>query len=584
MAPKSVKFPIGDFPIKLSRRLPVSGAVPLSGFHHIEECFLRMSVTVVPRPIAELGPGRQRPFVGALRCLLWALLGTPGSANTQEVSEPLVPPGRLRFEVSTLYLYSDTRFGERMEDGTLIEEEEPLGFDFSDTAVGARLFPGLEALEQSLATATGGPVEPLVLGSTRAVVTHDAVFLPLRMDIGIFDWLSVGGMVPFSRRRAEVARTFDGGGANAGLTPSVSDPGAVGAFLGGLSLAEAGLTTLTDDLCSTNPTGASCSEASSLLTDGQLFRQALLGALASHGVFPMDGTATGAALQSRVEALMAAHEALGVSYPNGIPLATQPLTEEDYGRLVTDAGYGVVGAPFGSWRSAWEMGDVELYANVRLWTSASAGEPDEARSGTNILVGAGGLVRLGTGLTDLAENFVDTGGGDGQQDLELSLFSGLHRGRLGIWGEVRYGVAASTLVTRRITAPERIFAPLTSTQAVRWTPGNYYQIRLTPRFQLAEEMTVTFDVRAYSKQADTYESLVADDVPFPFDVGLLELETERNVLETGFGVVYSTVRSGRGRPMEARFLFRRGVSGSGGATPKIERFEFGLRLFRGIWN
>lgn len=544
-----------------------------------------MRVTVLRGSIVELGPGRQRPWrvrgLSVLGLLLLSL--TPPSVDAQEVSGPLISPGRMRVEVNALYLYADTRFGERLQDGVLIEEEEPLGFDFTDTAVGSRLFPGLEALEQGLAQATGAAVEPLILGSTRAVVTRDAVFLPLRMDLGIFDWLSVGGMVPFSRRRAEVAKTFDGTGANTGLTPSLSDPTAVGVFLGGLSLAEAGLSQLTAELCEADPGAASCADASSLLAEGQTFRQAMVGALSSQGVFPMDGTATADALQSRVLALMAAHEALGVTYPTSVPMATQLLTESDYDGLVTDPGYGVVGSPFGSWRSAWEMGDVELYANVRLWAS----EPDEAdapRSGTRILVGAGGLVRLGTGKTDLSENFVDTGGGDGQQDLELSLFSAVRRGRLGVWGEIRYGVAAAALVTRRIAAPDRIFSPLVTTQPVRWTPGNYFQIRLTPRFHLTDEMSVITDVRVYSKKADRYESLAAEGVPFPFDVGLLELETAQNVLDTGIGVVYSTVRSGRGRPMEAHFLLRRSVSGSGGMTPKLERLEFGLRLFKQIWN
>lgn len=545
-----------------------------------------MRVTVLRGSMVKLGPQRRHHLWGVLGLALIRALHvgvTPHLASTQEVSGPLIPPGRLRIEVNALYLYSDARFGKRLEGGMLIEEQEPLGFDFTDTAVGSPMFPGLEALEQALAAATGGAVESLVLGSTSAVVTRDAVFVPLRMDLGIFDWLSVGGMVPFSRRRAEVAKIFDGTGANTGLSPSLSDPTAVGVFLGGLSIAEAGLTTLADELCAADPGTASCSEASVLLAEGQAFRQALLGALASQGVFPMDGTATADALQSRVTTLMEGHEALGVAYPTSVPMATQELTEDDYDLLVTDPAYGVAGAALGSWRSAWEMGDVELYANVRLWAS----EPqvtDGPSLGTNILVGAGGLVRLGTGKTDSPENFVDVGGGDGQQDLELSLFSGVHRGRLGIWGEVRYGMAASALVVRRIAAPDRVFAPLLTAQAVRWTPGNYYQIRLSPRFQLTEEMAVVADVRAYSKRADTYESLAAEGVPFPLDVGLLELETEQNVLETGVGVVYSTLRSGRGRPMEARFLFRRAASGSGGLTPKLQRFEFGLRLFKGIWN
>ncbi len=546
-----------------------------------------MRVTVVPSPVRELGPGRRRLLVGAFGLSMlgaFVLGAAPTAALSQEVSGPLVEPGRLRFEVSTLYLYSDARFGERMVGETLVEEEEPLGFDFSDTAVGSRLFPGLETLEQDLATATGGTVESLILGSTRAVMTRDAVYLPLRIDIGVFDWLSVGGTVPFSRRRAEVAWAFDGNGANTGLTPSVTDPGAVGTFLGGLSVAEAALASLTDDLCTADPTASGCIGASSLLEDGRQFRQALLRSLGSQGVFPIDGTPTAAALQSRVLALMDAHQALGVSYPNAVPMATQILDEEAYGNLVTDPGYGVVGAPFESWRSAWEMGDVELHANVRLWMSPPAEDADTGRSSTSILVGAGGLVRLGTGKTDLPDHFVDTGSGDGQQDLELSLFAGMSGGRLGVWGEARYGVAAATTVVRRIAAPDRIFAPLSSSQVVRWTPGNYYHLRLSPRFQLTDEMSIAFDVRAYSKKADRYESLVADDVPFPFDVELLELETEQNVLETGVGVVYSTVGTGRGRSMEARFLFRRGVSGSGGLTPKTERFEFGLRLFKGIWN
>ena len=516
--------------------------------------------------------------------LLMAL--TPAFASAQEVSGPLIAPGRLRLEVNTLYLYADTRFGERSEGGTLIEEEELLGFDFSDTAVGSRLFPGLEALEQGLETATGGPVEPLVLGSTRAVVTRDAVWLPVRIDVGVFDWLSVGGMIPFSRRRAEVARSFSGDGANAGLTPSQSDPSAVGDFLGGLAIAEAGLTALADDLCSADPTAPGCMEASSLLADGQEFRQALLGALASQGVFPLDGTATGNALQSRVQALMDAHQALGVSYPASVPLATQLLTEDEYARLVTDPAWGVVGIPFDSWRSPWEMGDVELYGNVRLLDSSAGAQEDEAPSSFNYQVGAGALVRLGTGKTDLADNFVDTGGGDGQQDVELSPFGGVTEGRrLGLWGEVRYGLAASTVVLRRIAAPDRIFAPLSASQAVRWTPGNYFQLRLTPRFQLTDEMSVAFDLRAFSKGADTYESLVADEgVSSPLNVELLELETEQSMLEVGVGLVYSTLRGGRGRPMEVRFLLRRGVAGGGGLTPKIERIEFGLRLFKGLWN
>ena len=539
-------------------------------------------------PEKGLGTGRRvrsgRGLV-ASTCLVVPMALAPIGSSPQEVSGPLVEAGRVRIEASAIHLYADRRFGERMEGGSLIEEEEPLGFDFSDRAVGARLFPGLEELERVLETATGGFVEPLVLGSSEAVVTQDAVWLPIRLDVGVFNWLSVGGMIPFSRRRSEVAWTFGGHGANAGASPTQSDAVAVASFVGDVLNAETALSERVGELCSEDATGSGCSEASSLLATSQQFREAVLAGLVAYAVFPLAGTPTGDALQARIRSLMAAHQALGLGYPSEVPLATEPLTEEEYGALVTEPENGVAGAPIESWRSPWSMGDAEVYANFRLLASEPASAGRTAPSGLSYQIGAGALVRLGTGQTDLPDHFLDAGSGDGQQDIEVSVFGGLGSGRLGVWGEVQYGLASPTLVTRRVTAPDRIFAPLATTRVVRWTPGNYYRARFTPRFRLTEEMAVAADLQAFRKASDTYE--LADPgqlLPSGLDVDLLELETSQSVLEAGFGFVYSTLRSGRGRPMEARFLYRRSVSGTGGLTPKSERLEFGLRLFRGLWN
>ena len=120
----------------------------------------------------------------------------------QEFSGPLLPAGQLRLEVRSLFLFADERFGSRTEGGSLVEEDEPLGFDFSDPAVGSRLFPALEDLEADLTAAASAAGPPLVLGRTQAVLTKDAVWLPIRVDVGVFDWLTVGATIPFSRRRA----------------------------------------------------------------------------------------------------------------------------------------------------------------------------------------------------------------------------------------------------------------------------------------------------------------------------------------------------------------------------------------------
>jgi hypothetical protein len=198
-------------------------------------------------------------------------------------------------------------------------------------------------------------------------------------------------------------------------------------------------------------------------------------------------------------------------------------------------------------------------------------------------IGAGVLLRFGTGRTDSPRNFIDTGSGDGQHDLELSGFGTLSVGRhLGIVGEFRYGIQQPVNVLRRITAPDRIFAPLDpAEQVVRWNPGDYMQLRVSPRIHLSEEVALAFDLRYFSKKADGYSSVGPAEGP---DVGLLELETKEQALAVGGGVVFSTVQSGQGRPLEARFLVQQAVSGSGGATPKTWRVEVGLRFYWGLWR
>ena len=84
-----------------------------------------------------------------------ALIIAPMGLGGQEFTGPLVPLGQFRFEINSLFHFADERFGRRMEGGSLIEENEPLGFDFEDTAVGTRLFPTFEDLEADLTTAAG---------------------------------------------------------------------------------------------------------------------------------------------------------------------------------------------------------------------------------------------------------------------------------------------------------------------------------------------------------------------------------------------------------------------------------------------
>ena len=504
--------------------------------------------------------------------------GIPSGIEAQGIVDPLLAAGRFRLEINALFQFADHRFGERLEGGALVREEELLGFDFSDDAVGTRVFPTLEALEASLATATGGPVAPSVLGAAEMVMTQNAVWVPIRVDLGVSDWLTIGGLAPLSRRRTELAVSYREDGATVGLTPTEL----AGTFLGDIRNAESDLTARIQLLCSAAPASPECTTASDLLTESQEFEQAIRGAYSSHGVFPLDGSVTGVALQSRLSTLLAAYQSAGVtSFPTDIPLATTLLTETGYLNLVTTPAYGVAGFPVGSWMSRWVVGDVELYANARLLASGRSRDGDGPVPGISYLLGAGALVRIGTGQTDHPDNFFDNGSGDGQTDLEASVFGSVSGSRWAVHGDARYGIQNSTLVLRRVAGPDRAFPGESTRQVVHWTPGRYWQVRVAPRLRINEELALTFDVRRYSKASDAYEPGPAG-IPAELDPGSLELETERTLLETGGGLVFSTLTSGR--PLEVRFTYRRAVSGSGGRTPRISHLEFGLRIFGSLWN
>ena len=522
-------------------------------------------------------------FSGLLpRITIVALIavGIPPGIEAQGIGNPLVPVGRFRLEINPIFNFADYRFGERLEGGTLVQEEEALGFDFVDAAVGTRMFPTLEALEASLATAIGAPVTPSVIGVAGMVITENTVWVPIRLDVGVLDWLTVGGLVPLSQRGTEVAASFGDAGANMGLTPS----GLAGDFLGALQVAQLDLTGRVQALCSAGPTSPECTAASDLVTESQEFQDALRDAYSSHGVFPLDGSQTGVALQSRLAALLAAHQSAGVtSFPTGIPLATATLSQDDYKGLVTTPGYRVGGFPLETWNSPWRLGDVELYANARLLESERSRDGAEPAPRIAYIFGAGALVRLGTGQTDHPDNFFDRGSGDGQTDIEMSVFGSVSGSRWGMRGDVRYGIQTSTLVLRRVAVPDQAFPGASTRDVVRWTPGSYMRIWVAPQFYINDELGLTLDVRRYSKGSDTYE-------PGPgggttgLDPNDLELETAQTALEVGGGVVYTTLRGVRGSPLEAWFIYRRAVSGSGGRTPKISHLEFGLRLFGGLWN
>ncbi len=187
-------------------------------------------------------------------------------------------------------------------------------------------------------------------------------------------------------------------------------PGTAGDFLGEVSAANGALTLVVTTLCTADPSSPECSQATSLLAEGENFYGALTDAYGDYGVFPLEGSGTGDALQSRTTNLLNAYQAVGVPlFPTTIPLATQVLTEATYLDLVSNPAFRIKGDSLKTWRSPWELGDVEIHAYARLWGIGQETPPNEPQPTIRVEIGAGALFRIGSGRTDSPRNFIDTG-------------------------------------------------------------------------------------------------------------------------------------------------------------------------------
>ncbi len=505
---------------------------------------------------------------------------------------PLSPEGRLRIEVTPTIWSQDSRFGRHAEDGGLVDEVEPLGFDLTRDRFGTGVAPAFAEVEAALAGALDDPTFDLSLGTTDTRIEESRIRIPLHLDLGVTEWLSVGVTVPFVKRRTEVGLFLraDTLTANVGLSPSVASPAETDAFLQGFADALDAMEARREELCASG-TASECQAAQAALDDGRAYHDGVRGAYASASLFPYQTSGAGRGLQDRLQALDAAFASLGVTgLPPSVPLAPGPLDEGSLQTLITDPAYGIGAEPLQTWESRFGLGDVELRASARLLQGAPPAR-ERPSSRPAYLLGAGALLRLGTGTPDTPDNLVDLGTGDGQTDVELRLFGDVTLGRrFGIWTDARYGLQMEGERTRRIAAPEAVLAPASSRVPVTWTPGDYLHLEAAPRVHLTPELAVAGRYRYYHEGEDGYAfaNPTVPELTALLDPGLLERETEVTLHQVGVSLVYSTLlTSARGRtgiPFEVHVQYRAALSGSGGQAPKAGILRVGTRLFWRIWG
>jgi hypothetical protein len=532
------------------------------------------------------------------------VLGLPGSVRTAAaqqartgsvLDESMVPRGRARAQLGIVFSSWNRRFGRAM-DGS--ESLEPLGEDLTDASA-LSLFSGTPTLRSSIRDLTGLSTWDPVLGSTAARVKQDITTIDFGLHVGVFDWLTVGAVLPWVQPRTVVDLFFepDTVSGNLGVSPRISDAAGVDAFLAGASAADAAAAQYASSVCAGGPSAA-CTDAQALSTRTTAFATGVSDAYSATPLFPLAGSAAGDALTQEAQQLGADLTAAGLGGLPALSLATDVLSAEGLALLPAVVGGGVESAPLRTRKGLYGRGDLELSARVRLLDNLTPAWSDErtfprqrsearaAGSGLRYRVTASFLTRLPTGQNEDPDILLDVGRADAQLDFEGGLTASLAFGRLfGLSAGGRYGIQGSTTLVKRVASPETPVPALSTRRQVTFDPGFYVVLGLVPELHVSEALTLHAEYRFFQKGRDRFQLVTADP---SLDPTVLELESGIKQHQIGGGVRYDTIApwlaGSEGFPAEVHLRLIHTFDGSGGQAPKVTRVEAGLRLFQRFWG
>ena len=511
------------------------------------------------------------------------------SAAAQEPYPFLVPRGSARLEIPGIFSSHSSRY-RTLSDGDALED---LGDPYTGT-VGPTVFPALAGFEEAVRRA-GQDGYAAALGSVKSFMERSQVRVPFSIDVGVFDWLTAGIVVPAVHSDVEFALHFDAdsAGANAGFSPGLADPTSVADFLDGLGSSIGEFDGYRERICAADPNSSECASANAALEGAVTFQSALT---AMYGTFfaPLAWSEAGEALQSQLAELATIFGAAGVGAPPGsVPLADKLLVRADFLELISNPLHGIgATTPEGRWRPGWRLGDVELRVNSKLYDSG--GDADER----GIEAGLGTLVRLPTAAQADPASLVDMGTGDDQMDIEVrGWLNARLGGGPGIWAGYRHGVQLGGTTVRRAFDPSFAFAPLSTQAALEWNPGDYRVVDLAPWYRVSGSLTLLAGYRHRGKGPDSFELATdAGGDPSPDSSGgpppdpeILVANSESSSGRLLLGIVYNRATArpedgSVGRPLEIRFTYRQVVRGSGGSVPRLRSLEAGFRFYADLWR
>lgn len=444
----------------------------------------------------------------------------------------------------------------------------------------ATTLPSVALIQQDTRTLTGLAGYIASLGHDLLAIRAERRVMPIGLEYGITDRLSLGMTVPIVRVNVRTGYTLHPPGANLGFGPRTSaDSARYMAFFTGLSSA---LSALNDSINAiSNPYGcpsATCTRAAAALAFGDSLSQTL-----SHAVFgtvdsvgrylPVAGSDAGRQITALITGLqLALADTFHVNAfaRDTFLLPTMAIADPaDIASLYASRTDSLGFAPFADTPRHLRFfpGDVEVQAKYRfLVTDAAA-------------AAAALVVRLPTGHQDSPEDPWDISTGDHQTDVEARLTGEvtlLHR----IWlnGSLRAARQLPGLRTRRVGPADDPFLPAITQTLLRWDPGDYIAIDVAPMFRFSKRFAAGITASYYAQGQDHYSfQSPQDSVAFATQLGavpdlsVLDAGTAIRQTRLGLALTYAGPR------LEGGFSVEQTVSGVGGLVPVATVFRIVMR-------
>jgi len=450
----------------------------------------------------------------------------------------------------------------------------------ADSVAVAAAVPALAKMQQDTRTLTGLAGYIASLGHDLLAIRAERRIMPIGLEYGITDRLSLGITVPIVRVQVRAGYSLHPPGANVGLGPRTSaDSTRYSSFFSDLDAALAQLMkNMNDSLygpCSSSPT---CQRAQAVYNQGKALLSALdtlvFGVQDTAGRYlPVAGSDAGRAITALVTGLQHAladtFQVSGLHNDSFLLPQTGTADAADIAALYQARADGLALAPFGDTprRLRFFTGDVEVQAKMRVLTSRDAA------------LAAAFVVRLPTGHQELPNDPFDISTGDHQTDLEGRLTGEITLlNRIWLNASVRAARQLPGPRDRRVGPADDPFLPATTLAHLRWDPGDFVALDVAPMYRFSPRFAVGLTASYYAQGQDRYgffspqdSTAFATQIGGPANVSGLDAGTAIRQTRLGFALTYAGPR------LEGGLSVQQTVSGAGGLVPVATVFRIVIR-------